>query len=146
MAPPSGSDEIWDRWLAEMPDPYLAGRGRPHRYLDQLVRHIRNHPPAASLTAPRPEKIIGVLNRRLAGLARVQYSGAKSRVGLGLATGALAIGSVPFPPLIPVAALTAWLAGLNEARVFQKSTDLERATDELSRLIDALIAEIDDGP
>jgi hypothetical protein len=61
----------------------------------------------------------------------------------GFTIGALTAGSVVFAPLLPAVGMAAWLGGLNEARVFQRATDLERTTDELSRLIDALIAQIE---
>lgn len=139
---PAKPYDDWDEWLKDLPGLYLAKGDKPDTYLSRFRQHLASRPPLSLLNRAQKKEAITGLNQRLGGLARVQYKAARSRTIFGVVVGTLTCASVPFPPLLPAAGLTAWAAGLNEIRAFQEGNRIEAATDELSNLISLLIEQL----
>lgn len=143
MSPPDfGQWDNWNDWIAAFPGNYLARQDKPDSYIVSLRRHLSDHPPLGDLDIPQREVVLSLLNRRLGTLARIQYDASKSRLFFSVTAGVLTCASVPFLPLLVPIGLSSLAMGLNEIRAFQESKRIERAVDELSRMIDVLIDHV----
>ncbi len=132
----------WDDWLSELPEIYEQRRRNPDTYLLALRRHLEQVPDKKA--GPNRSRVIRELNRRLRGLGRIAHAGARSRVIFGLSMAGASFAAALIAPLAPAVALGGLAIALNELRTDQDNRRVQRTADELEKVIDSLIQQLED--